>query len=134
MLQMNIDDLAELWHYRLGHLYASIHKCLSFQFPYVSYKSKAGFPCDICHFSKKKVLPYSNSNSKGTHIFELLHYDIWGPYATPSIYDHIYFLTLVDDFNRFTWIILMKLKSETRQHLKILFPLLKASSILNLNV
>lgn len=35
----------------------------------------------------------------------------------PSIYGHKYFLTLIDDYIRFTWIVMMRLKSEIRKHL-----------------
>lgn len=31
---------------------------------------------------------------------------------------HKYFLTTIDDFSRFTWIIFLKTKDETRTHLK----------------
>jgi len=36
--------------------------------------------------------------------FDLIHVDIWGPYFVPSFEGHGYFLTIVDDFSRFTWI------------------------------
>jgi len=39
------------------------------------------------------------------------------PYAIPSVSGHRYFLTLVDDYSRFTWIIFLKLISETRKHI-----------------
>ena len=41
----------------------------------------------------------------------------WGPYPTPSIQGHKYFLTLVDEKSKYTWLKLMKTKAETRQHL-----------------
>ncbi|MCH80835.1 retrovirus-related Pol polyprotein from transposon TNT 1-94 [Trifolium medium] len=39
--------------------------------------------------------------------------DIWGPLSIPSMLGYKYFLTIVDDKSRFTWLYLMKLKSET---------------------
>jgi len=51
-------------------------------------------------------------------IFELLYVNIWGPCSTTSITGYKYFLTIIDDFSRFTWIKLMKHKSQTRDHLK----------------
>jgi hypothetical protein len=42
----------------------------------------------------------------------LFHFDIWGPVSVSSIHDHKYFLTALDDYSRFTWIILCKAKSE----------------------
>ena len=41
----------------------------------------------------------------------------WGPYPTPSIQGHKYFLTLVDEKSKYTWLKLMKTKAKTRQHL-----------------
>jgi len=45
--------------------------------------------------------------------FDLIHVDIWGPVNIVSVYGHKYFLTIVDDYSRHTWIYLMKAKSET---------------------
>jgi len=42
----------------------------------------------------------------------LIHVDIWGPYSIPSIHGHKYFLTIVDDYSRYTLIFLLKQKSE----------------------
>lgn len=50
--------------------------------------------------------------------FELVHADIWGPFTISSMKDERYFLTLVDDYSRFTWIHLMKNKSEVMTLIK----------------
>jgi IS30 family transposase len=55
--------------------------------------------------------------NKVVAIFDIIHCDIWGPIATKSIRGYSYFLTIVDDYSKFTWIVLMKLKSEARQKL-----------------
>lgn len=36
--------------------------------------------------------------------------DLWGPYKVPTMNGNKYFLTVVDDFSRFTWVFLLKLK------------------------
>ncbi|GAU24468.1 hypothetical protein TSUD_319450 [Trifolium subterraneum] len=74
--------------------------------------NKMEFCCDICHFAKQKKFPYSASNSRAIHCLELLHMDIWGPFSTPTTHGHKYFLTVMDDFSRFTWVILLKGKYE----------------------
>lgn len=71
-------------------------------------------PCVSCHFAKQKKFPFSNSLTHTYASFEVLHVDLWSPFATDSIIDHIYFLTLVDDFSRFTWVIFLKAKSEIK--------------------
>jgi hypothetical protein len=48
----------------------------------------------------------------------MLHFDIWGPLSIPSVHNHRYFLTIVDDFSRYTWIILLKTKAEVPLHIQ----------------
>ena len=45
-----------------------------------------------------------------------MHCDIWGPHKTPTHFGKCFFLTIVDDYTRFTWLFLMNHKYET-QHL-----------------
>jgi len=75
-------------------------------------------PCDTCHFAKQMRLPFPDSITVSSQCFDLLHMDIWGPYAHPSLLGHKYFLTIVDDKSRYTWIIFLKLKSEVANHIK----------------
>lgn len=63
--------------------------------------------------AKQTCLPFPTCNSKTVTTFDLVHMDIWGPLAVQSIHGHKYFLTVVDDFTRHTWLFLMKTKSET---------------------
>ena len=101
---------------RLGHISHDRHQCIAATFPFISFKN-VKIPCDTCRFAKQRKLPHCSSLTKTSHIFEILHADIWGPFSHTSILGHKFFLTLVDDFSRFTWVILMKSKSETRKHL-----------------
>ena len=102
----------ELWHYRLGHLSHKQLQTLSQQFPTISCPNNSSIPCNVCQFAKQKCLSYKVSNSNAKCAFELVHFDIWGPFSTTSIHGHKYFLTVLDDFTRFTWVFLLKSKSE----------------------
>ena len=44
--------------------------------------------------------------------FDLVHYDIWGPFNVVAINGFKYFLTLVDDSTRFTWVHMLRAKSD----------------------
>jgi len=44
--------------------------------------------------------------------------DIWEPFSKSSIHGHKYFLTILDDFSRYTWVILLKSKSEVKTHVQ----------------
>ena len=105
-----------LWHFRLGHL--SNQRLTNMHSLYSSICIDNKAICDICKFAKHKRLPYSTSSSHATSKFDLLHCDIWGPLGTPSIHGHRYFITIVDDFSRFVWIILIKNKSEVSSHIQ----------------
>ncbi|MCH86495.1 peptide transporter PTR2, partial [Trifolium medium] len=48
----------------------------------------------------------------------LLSLDLWGPYSTPTLHGHKYFLTIVDDFSRYTWIMLLKGKHEAASQIQ----------------
>jgi len=67
--------------------------------------------CDTCHLSKSTRLPFSPSLSIANEMFELVHYNVWGP-TIESFDGYKYFITFIDDFSRVTWIYLLKFKSE----------------------
>jgi hypothetical protein len=89
---------------------------MSSLYPSFQFDNKA--TCDICHFARQRKLSFPISTSIATSKFELLHFDIWGPLATPSVHNHRYFLTILDDHSRFVWIILLKHKSEVPSHVQ----------------
>jgi len=66
---------------------------------FVILQSKKDFHFLLVHLNKKKC-------------FDLIHVDIWGPNSIPSIQGHKYFLTIVDEYLRYTWIFSLKQKPE----------------------
>ena len=72
-----------------------------------------------------KRLPFPTSVHISLLPFDLIHCDIWGPFHVPTVNNQRYFLTIVDDCTRCTWIFLMKLKSETRALLQSFFKLVQ---------
>jgi hypothetical protein len=105
-----------LWHFRLGHVSNKRMSHMSQLYPSLTFDSHA--TCDICHFAKQRKLPFPTSLSVATSKFQLLHFDIWGPLSTTSVHNHRYFLTILDDYSRFVWIVLLKSKAEVSQHVK----------------
>ncbi len=97
----------QLWHYRLGH--SSFDKLL-FLHQHVQNLptiNKSTSFCDNCPLAKQKRLSFPNASHMSTNNFDLIHCDIWGPYFVSTLDGHKYFLTLVDDHSRSTWVYLM---------------------------
>jgi hypothetical protein len=93
--------------------------------------------CDVCALAKQSRLPFSVSSISFVRPFELIHCDIWGPYKIASSSGAKYFLTIVDDYSRFTWVFFMHHKSETQHVLANFFSFVQTQfhvSIANIRV
>ena len=91
------------WHNRLGH---QSNKCLTSLKTFLQCDTffLNSSPCCICPLAKKRKLSFVSNNNMSALPFDLIYCDLWGPYHVTSYSRHQYFLTLVDDCNRFTWI------------------------------
>lgn len=71
--------------------------------------------CQVCPTARQtgKCFPYSCI--KSSKPFELVHLDIWDPYKTKTQSGCTQFVTLVDDFTKFTWVHILKLKYDVFQ-------------------
>lgn len=102
----------ELWHRRLGYPSSSLLNHLSGVVDLRGSRHDTQYLCDVCVRAKQPHLSFSESDNKAVAIFDLIYYDIWGPYCTPSKCGSTYFLTIVDDHSRAVWVFLMRAKSE----------------------
>ena len=71
--------------------------------------------CESCQLGQMKRNTYQITNKRCIKPFSLIHCDIWGPAPTEDLYGYQWFLIFVDDHSRFTWVELLKSKSETTQ-------------------
>lgn len=67
----------------------------------------------VCPIAKQTILPFPTSVITYTSAFDLVHGDMWGPYRVPNYDCKRFFLTLVDDMTRYTWIFLLHTKSDS---------------------
>ena len=96
---------SDLWHFRLGH---SSHAKLSLLNKIVSDLAiNKPHGCDICHLAKQKRLSFPSSTHVSNAIFDLVHCDLWGPFFVSTIDGYRFFLTIVDDYSRCTWVYLL---------------------------
>ena len=100
----------QAWHSRLGHTLLHVLKNIEgLSFPENTNKI---MPCDVCHYAKHSRSYFPKSLSRASKPFELLHYDLWGPYRHKTYSSCNAFLTIVDDCTRCTWTYLLSSKTQ----------------------
>jgi len=76
-------SLNDVWHYRLGHPSITRMHLLHNKFPEISCNSHD--TCTVCPLARHHRLPFPVHTNLSCMPFEIIHCDIWGPMATPSI-------------------------------------------------
>lgn len=102
----------EIWHKRLGHPSISKLQCMHDVLNFPKNQINSEHHCKTCHLSKQKHLRFPSSPTLSPLPFDLLHIYVWGPFSVPTHDGFRYFLTIVDDCSRATWIYLLKSKSD----------------------
>jgi hypothetical protein len=87
-----------LWHHRLGHLgHAALSKLISTKVIPCN-KHHIDHVCHACQLGRHVRLPFSVSNSRAAHPFDLIHCDLW---------------TSPVDCTHYSWTFPLRLKSNT---------------------
>lgn len=111
----NVKVSRERWHSRLGHPATQIvqHVLNRYDLPSVSSDNKSVI-CDACQQGKSHQLPFFLSSRVTTSPLEIIYSDVWGP-AQTSVSGHQHYVSFVDAYSRFTWLYLLKHKSDVFQ-------------------
>jgi histone deacetylase 1/2 len=100
------------WHNRLGHpSFPIVERVLKNHKLSFSPELNKDVVCDACQKGKSHQLPYPVSTSVSSHPLELVFSDVWGA-APESAGCFKYYVSFIDDYSKFTWIYLLKYKSE----------------------
>lgn len=118
VLSSRVDE-AKLFHLRMGHVPFDHSKYVK---PNIDIQGFSEYVCSICHVARQHRLSFSHSSVKTSVIFELLYVDVLGIFRVPTHDNCRYFLTIIDDFSRITWIHLST-KTESVSILKNFFAL-----------
>lgn len=110
------DTGCMLWHNRMGHPSIKVLKQLSLVEK--NFDVKVCDSCSVCPLAKQTRLPFPLSLSTTNDIFDLIHLDVWGPHRFATHEGFKFFLTVVDDKSRMTWLFLLKFKSDVFAVLK----------------
>ncbi|GBM76252.1 Copia protein [Araneus ventricosus] len=105
------SDIDDLWHRRCGH---SCNQSLK----------QLGLPtissfCEVCTRAKQCATPVGKGpRRRETVPMVMIHTDIFGPIVPKTFAGEQYFMTLIDDYSRFTEVRLLKRKSDAASELK----------------
>jgi hypothetical protein len=109
------NDINKLWHEIFGHLnYNYLHQLSKENMveglPAIKFTSGVCKGCILGKHPEKKF--EKGKEQRDSSPLEMIHSDIMGPFLYTSIIKAQYVLTFIDDFSHFTWVFVLKLKSE----------------------
>jgi hypothetical protein len=112
-------DVGWLWHRRLGHVNMRTLQCLH-KGNHILGLTDLTFSkdrvCRACTEGKMHEPPHpSKTIISSKRVLELLHTDLFGPTYHASLGGKKYYLVIVDDYSRYTWVYFFKHKYETQQ-------------------
>ena len=118
--QQDVARLAsfEEWHSALGHVSPAYMSSNSYADGHLIPSAPKNFECHHYVLSKstKKVPPPATSNAKRP--YELIHSDLSGKFSVQSLGKSYYYLSLIDDKTRFTWVRFLREKSDAVKCIK----------------
>ena len=128
-------ESAELWHRRYGHLgYENLARLQSGEMvtgigvTVEAFKSAGGDICEPCVQAKQHRLPHPSSASDSKEPLELLHMDVCGPFAEPSLGGARYFATFLDDYSKLSVVRPLEFKSDVTAVTKEVICMLEKQS------
>lgn len=105
MFLIKYDCNALLWHRRFGHL--SFHKLQSLSLISSSHNID---PCYVCAKAKQHKIPFPKNVTITDTLFVTIHVDVWAPYKHIFHDGYKYFIIIIDDYSKHTWVHLMNKK------------------------
>lgn len=111
-----------IWHYRLGHINSNdFQKMKGGAVVGIKCKEDSSFGlknCSVCCEGKQTRLPFKTKGTRATNALEIVHGDVCGPMENLSIGGARYFLLLVDDYTKMSFVYFLKSKDEVFQSFK----------------
>ena len=111
---ITIKPSSSTWHRRLVHPSSFVVQEVLREHELSYTLEISPYICDSCQLAKSHLLPYPVSTSVSTIPLEKVSSDVWGP-GPASIGKHTYYVRFIDDFSKFTWLYLLKKRSDVHQ-------------------
>jgi hypothetical protein len=100
------------WHLRLGHpAILVVNQVIQFNNLPVSSSKTPAF-CSPCQQGKSHRLHFSSTPSTSSNPLQLLFLDVWDPAPHNSVNNNRFYLSVVDDFSKYTWLYPLETKSD----------------------
>jgi hypothetical protein len=100
------------WHRRLGHPALRIVRNVLSKHCLPVSSNKPSQVCPACQQGKMHRLHFGSSPSVSVAPLSLLFLDVWGPAPILSKNNKRYYLCIVDDFSRYSWLFPLSAKSD----------------------
>ena len=122
----DIVEPNELWHIRLVHVhYRALPLASNVVEGLPKIQEKHEGVCKGCVKGKNTKNTFPSSKSKAKGILEIIHFDVWSLMSSSSLSGYVYYVSLIDDFSRKTWIYFTKNKDELFNKFKEFKALIK---------
>lgn len=113
-----------LLHRRSGNLSLIIllflpKSCHQFKVSHKALFSSTHSLCEACQLDKVHRQHFSTIEIKTTQLLELIHIVLWGPSSIVSKNGYKYYISFISDYNIYTWICPLKIKSEAFEVFKL---------------
>jgi hypothetical protein len=72
-----------------------------------------------CQHGKQTKLAFKRKEHSTSKPLQLIHIDLCGPNRTKILQGEHYFMLLIDDYTRMTWVVFLKKKSEAIDKFKV---------------
>jgi hypothetical protein len=122
-------DESWLWHRRLGHLnFDHLIKLKNLEVVKDLWRiSKPQYSmCKLCQVGKLTRTPFKSRSFTSTKKpLQLVHMDLCGPLRQEGTRRENYFMLIIDDFSRLTWVSFLKEKAEAFEKFKIFKALIE---------
>lgn len=115
-------NTAEIWHRRMGHFHyngiQNMIKADSAKNLIIKGEIKDKI-CETCIEAKATRASCKETNTTTKQILERIHMDVWGPSKITSVGRKKYFLSIIDDFSRKSWVYAIARKDQVFEKFKI---------------
>lgn len=105
-------SIAELWHQRLGHISEKRLKELCKSDVLGGLKDPSLEFCEHCVYGKSHRVKFSAAKHNTVNRIDYVHLDLWGPSRVQSLGGARYFMSIIDDFTRRVWVIVLNSKND----------------------